>query len=103
MEMPTIVEGMPKALFTNVIVDVSHAIVKEITTEAGIVLQASLTERVPTTGVVVSVGADCKVLEVGNEICLPLNSGQMRFLDWPDKPKDVKLAVMDEKVVPAAF
>lgn len=103
MEMPEILENMPRALFSNVIVDVSHAITKEKVSEGGIVLKAAETEKVPTDGVVVSVGADCKVVEVGNRIVLPLNGGAMRWLDFAGKPKEKKFTVMDEKSIPAVF
>ena len=100
---PEVPENMPKALFSNVIVDVSHAAAKEKVSEGGIVLQATTTEKIPTDGIVISVGPDCKVIEVGNRVVLPLNTGAMKHFDWQEKPKDKKYAVMDEKSIPAVF
>ncbi len=98
--------NLPLALFNNIIVDVSHAksAVDEKVSDGGIILrEASKQPEIPTDGVIVSVGPDCKVLQVGMRICLPLNAGAMRYLDWKGKAKDEKYTVMSESSVPAVF
>lgn len=97
--------NMPLALFDNVIVDVSHAIGanKETVSEGGIILKSDAVPEIPTDGVVVGVGPDCKVIREGMRICLPLNAGAMRYLDWKGKDKEVRYAIMHEPTIPAVF
>lgn len=96
---------LPLALFDNVIVDVSHALPAkaEKVSEGGIILAKDIVPEIPTDGVVVGVGPDCKVIRAGMRICLPLNAGAMRYLDWKGKAKEVRYAVMAEKSIPAVF
>ena len=97
--------NMPLALFDNVIVDVSHAMKskEETVSEGGIILKADVVPEIPTDGEVVGVGPDCKVIRTGMRVCLPLNAGAMRYLDWKGKDKEVRYAVMLEKSIPAVF
>ncbi len=98
--------NIPVALFNNIIVDVSHAksASDEKLSDGGIILKpATKQPEIPTDGIIVSVGPDCKVLRAGMRICLPLNAGAMRYLDWGGKDKDLKYTVMAESSVPAVF
>lgn len=97
--------AIPLALFDNVIVDVSHAqgSKKETVSEGGIIIKSDVVPEIPTDAVVVNVGPDCKVIREGMRICLPLNAGAMRYLDWKGKDKEVRYAVMSEKTIPAVF
>jgi co-chaperonin GroES (HSP10) len=96
---------LPLAMFDNVIVDVSHAVAagKEKVSEGGIILKQEVTPEIPTDGLVVGVGPDCKIIQVGMRVCLPLNAGAMRYLDWKGKDKEVKYTIMSEKSIPAVF
>jgi len=105
-------EEGPAALGKNVIVDVSHALpfLKARTLSSGIYIPAPTKfddahnkDSIPTDGVVVAVGPECTLINIGDHICLPLGNSQMFLLDWKGRKATKKYVSCNEDVVRARF
>ena len=99
----------PKATFSYVIVDVSPAIRnrdKFIKKEDQLLFvpnpePEAMEASIPATGIVVSIGPDCKVIKVGDRIVYP--NGKAANINWEEKPSDKKYITALEGNIAGVF
>lgn len=102
-------EGFPTVLGENVVVDVSHALkvakATEKTSEGGIIFNEEVKheDKIATSGYVIGVGEDCKHIEVGDRIVLPVATQALMQFTYEGKPENRLFSRVFERNVPAVF
>lgn len=99
----------PSATFSYVIFDVSAAFsptakFKTVGAQGIIVPQKpseSAESSIPKSGVVVSVGPECKQIKVGDRVIFP--TGKTTMIDWEEKPSDKKYVAALEGNIAGVF
>lgn len=95
----------PEATFSYVIFDVSQAFSpkeKFKTTSSGLFVPQKPLEgaenSIPKSGIVVSVGPECKYIKVGERV--PFPTGKTVMVDWEEKAADKKyVAALEGNIV----